>query len=96
MPDPASAVYLPLAVGCPLGYCGPSHWTVLLLFALRHPGALVSTHVGNLGGGNRPTEEGDSEATVNFLHVDRPIAKLHCGYVEPAVSIVSFLTNRSS
>ena len=90
VPNPGSVILLPLAVGCPVRYSGPNLWTALLLRALRHPGALVSTSVCDIGGGNRPTEEGDSKAAGDVSHGDGPIAELHCGDVESTISIVSF------
>lgn len=89
MPDPGSVVLLPLAVGCPVRDSGPNLWIALLRLALRHLGALVSSYVGDLGGGNRPTEEGDGETAGDDLHGDGPIAELHCGDVESTISIVS-------
>ena len=90
MPNPGSVILLPLALGCPVRYSGPNLWTALLLRALRHPGALVSSSVCDIGGGNRPTEEGDSKAAGDVSHSDGPIAELHCGDVESTISIVSF------
>ena len=89
MPRPGSAVLLSLAVGCPVCYSGPNLGTSLRLAALRHTGALVSTFVGNIGGGNRPSEEGDGETTGNVSHGDGSIAELHSGDVESTISIVS-------
>ena len=70
VPDARPAVRLPLPVGCPVRHSGPNLWTDVLLPALCHPRALVSCYVGHLGGGNRPTEEGDSEAAGHVIDAD--------------------------
>lgn len=91
MPDARPAVRLPLPVGCPVRHSGPNLWTDVLLPALCHPRALVSCYVGHLGGGNRPTEEGDSEAAGHVIDGDGPMAELHRGDMESTISIVSLL-----